>query len=393
MKKSNDAVIVSTLRTPVAKYRGDFATLTMPELGAIVLKGILEKTQMDPAAVDELIFGNLYGSDYGNTARCCWLEAGYPLPTSALTVDRQCGSAVNAVGLAAVQIREGIYDVCIAGGVESYSQQPIYIQRPQRDFPDDLKILPRKVAPEKIGKGCLATDMMETADKLAEMYGISREECDRFALASHLNAAAAWKNGLFDEQVMSVTIPQKKGEPKLVRMDACIRPDSSMETLGKLKALAGGVTTAGNSSPRNDAATALLIMRRDKASALGYTPLAKVREYATAGVDPRIMGIGPVASTRRLMERFGYSLADFKLIELNEAFAAQSLACIKELGLDPSIVNVEGGAIAIGHPTGASGGMLAGRLVHALKHRGEDLGLVTFCCGGGQGISLVIENE
>lgn len=393
MKKNNDAVIISTLRTPVAKYRGDFSKLTMPELGAIVLKGIIEKNQLDPAIVDEVILGNLYGSDYGNTSRCCWLEAGYPLPTSALTVDRQCGSAVNAVGLAAVQIRDGIYDVCIAGGVESYSQQPIYIQRPQRDFPDDLKILPRKVAPEKIGKGCLATDMIETADKLAEIFSISREECDRFALASHLKAAAAWKNGLFDEQVMPVTLSQKKGEPTVVRMDACIRPDSTIESLSRLKAIAGGVTTAGNSSPRNDAATALLIMRRDKAEALGYTPLAKIREFATAGVDPRIMGIGPVASTRKLMDRFGYSLTDFKLTELNEAFAAQSLSCIKELGMDPDTVNVEGGAIAIGHPTGASGGMLVGRLVHALKHRNQDLGLVTFCCGGGQGISLVIENE
>ncbi len=393
MKKSNDAVIISTLRTPVAKYRGDFAKLTMPELGAIVLKGIIEKNDLDPSLVDELIFGNLYGSDYGNTARCCWLEAEYPLSTSALTVDRQCGSAVNAVGLAAVQIREGIYDVCIAGGVESYSQQPIYIQRPQRDYPDELKLLPRKVAPEKIGKGCLATDMIETADKLAEMYAISREECDRFALASHRNAAAAWREGLFDEQVMTVTLPQKKGETKAVEMDACVRPDCSMEALSKLRPLAGGVTTAGNSSPRNDAATALLIMRRDRAAELGYSPLAKIREFATAGVDPRIMGIGPVASTRRLMARFGYNLTDFKLVELNEAFAAQSLACIRELGLDPAVVNVEGGAIAIGHPTGASGGMLAGRLVHALKHRKQDLGLVTFCCGGGQGISLVIENE
>lgn len=389
-----DAVIVCTARTPIAKYRGDFAKITIPGLGALSIQELVHKSGIDPRMVDEVILGSLNGSDWGNAARCAWLEAGFPLKTSALTIDRQCGSAVNAVALAAAQIQNGTYDIVIAGGAESYSQQPIYIQRPQRDFPDDLVFLPRKIAPPSMGHGSLVTDMIGTADRLAKMYGITREECDAFALKSHLNAAAAWEKGYFSEQVFPVTIPQRKGEPKVVSMDACVRGDSTMESLGRLPVmLEGGVTTAGNSSPRNDGSAVVLVMARETAKALGYKPLAVVRECTTAGVDPGIMGIGPVASTRKMMDRFGYKLDDFELIELNEAFAAQSLAVIKELGVDPDRVNVEGGAIAIGHPTGASGGMLVARLIYALKHRNLHRGMVTFCCGGGQGISLILENE
>jgi acetyl-CoA C-acetyltransferase len=388
-----EAVIVSVARTPITKYKGDFADFTVPELGAIPIKAVIEKTSIDPQIVDEVVMGNLFGSDWGNVSRACWLEAGYPMSTSAITVDRQCSSAVNAVGLAASMIQTGIYDVMIAGGVESYSQQPFYIQRPSKAFPDALKFIIYKVAPERYGVGSKAGDMIATAENLAKRYNLSREECDAFAMDSHLKAAKAWEKNYFADQVVTVPVPQRKGEPKMVSMDACVRSDVSMENLAKLRPIMkDGVVTAGNASPMNDGASAILMMSREKAEELGLKPLAIVREYCAAGVDPSIMGIGPVYSTRKLMLRHGYKIDDFDLVELNEAFAAQSLPCIRELGLDPSRVNVEGGAIAIGHPNGCSGGMLVARLVYALRRRNLHRGLVSFCCGGGQGFSLVIEN-
>lgn len=388
-----DAVIVQVARTPITKYKGDFAEFNMAQLGAIPIKAVIEKAGISPEIVDEVIMGNLFGGDWGNVARSCWIEAGFPLTTSAITVDRQCSSAVNAVGLAASMIQTGIYDVMVAGGVESYSQQPYYVQRPAKAFPDALKFLQYKVAPEYIGVGSKSADMIATAENLAKKYNLTREECDVFALDSHMKAAEAWKKGYFDEQVIPVTVPQKKGEPKVVSMDACVRPDATMESMAKLKPIMkDGVVTAGNASPMNDGASAILMMSREKAEKLGLKPLAVVREYCAAGVDPSIMGIGPVAATRKLMEKHGYTIDDFDLIELNEAFAAQSLSCIKELGLDAGKVNVEGGAIAIGHPNGCSGGMLVARLVYALRRRNLHRGLISFCCGGGQGYSLVIEN-
>ncbi len=388
-----DAVIVQVARTPITKYKGDFAEFNMAQLGAIPIKAVIEKAGISPEIVDEVIMGNLFGGDWGNVARSCWIEAGFPITTSAITVDRQCSSAVNAVGLAASMIQTGIYDVMVAGGVESYSQQPYYVQRPGKAFPDALKFLQYKVAPEYIGVGAKGSDMIATAENLAKMYNLTREECDAFALDSHMKAAEAWRKGYFDEQVVPVTVPQKKGEPKVVTMDASVRPDATMESMAKLRPIMkDGVVTAGNASPMNDGASAILMMSREKAEELGLKPLAVVREYCAAGVDPSIMGIGPVAATRKLMEKHGYTIDDFDLIELNEAFAAQSLSCIKELGLDADKVNVEGGAIAIGHPNGCSGGMLVARLVYALRRRNLHRGLISFCCGGGQGYSLVIEN-
>ncbi len=388
-----EAVIVQVARTPIAKYRGDFADLNVAELGAIPIKAVIEKAGIDPAIVDEVILGNLFGGDWGDLARCCWLEAGLPLTTAAITLDRQCASGVNSVGLAASMIQTGIYDVLIAGGVESYSQHPFYVQRPGKAFPDALKLLPYKVAPKHMGVGSGSADMIATAENLAQKYNLTREECDAFAMHSHRKAAAAWERGYFDEQVVPVAVPQKKGEPKMLSMDACVRADTTMETLGKLKPIMeNGVVTAGNASPMNDGAAAILVMSREKAEELGLKPLAVVREYCAAGGDPSIMGIGPVYATQKLMKKHGYALEDFDLIELNEAFAAQSLSCIKELGLDMNKVNAEGGAIAIGHPNGCSGGMLVARLVYALRRRNLRRGLITFCCGGGQGFSLVLEN-
>jgi len=282
-------------------------------------------------------------------------------------------------------------DVVMACGVESYSQMPFYIKRPGSPYPSALEFTDYKTSIEGYGGN---TPMINTAENLASKYGITREECDVFAMSSHHKAAKAWAAGHFDDQVVPVAVPQKKGAPNIVKMDACVRPDCTMEALSVLKPVmkADGVVTAGNASPQNDGASAILLMSKEKARDLGLEPLAIIREYCSAGCEPTIMGIGPVYSTRKLMERTGYKINDFDLVELNEAFAAQSLPCIRELGIRPERVNVEGGAIAIGHPNGASGGMLVARIVYALRRRNLHRGLVSFCCGGGQGFSLIIEN-
>lgn len=388
---NRDAVIVSVARTPMGKYRGDFAAIPVPALGAIPMKAAVEKVGLDPAMIDEVIMGNLFGSDWGNPARVSLLKAGFPITVPGITVDRQCSSSLNAVALASAMIQTNAADIILACGCESYSQQPYYLKRPGMAYPNSMEFTEYKTNIEELGGNF---PMIITAENLAKKYNLTREECDAFALRSHLNAAKAWENGWFDDQVVPVTVPQKKGDPKVVKMDACVRPDSTMESLGKLRPvlLKDGVVTAGNASPMNDGASAVLLMSREKAESMGLEILAVVREYASGGVDPSIMGIGPVESTRRLMKRHGYKIEDFDLVELNEAFAAQSIPCIRELGLDPDRVNVEGGAIAIGHPNGASGGMLVGRMVYALRRRNAHLGLVSFCCGGGQGFSLVLEN-
>jgi acetyl-CoA C-acetyltransferase len=387
-----EAVIVSVARTPVTKFRGEFAGISVPDLGALAVKAVVEKAGIAPESVDEVIFANLFGSDWGNAARVCWLAAGYPDSVPAVTVDRQCSSSANAVGLAASLIQAGVADTVLAGGIESYSKQPYYIKRPESAYPAKLEFTDFKVSiPGGPGDNI---PMIMTAENLAARYNISRRECDEFAVNSHRKAARAWAENRFAEQVFPVDVPQKKGAPLTVSKDSSVRADSTLEALAGLKPVLkpDGVVTAGNSSPQNDGAAAVLIMSREKAEAAGLKSLASIREYASAGCDPTIMGIGPVHSTRKLMRRFGYKIDDFDLVELNEAFAAQSIACIKELGLDMSRVNVDGGAIAIGHPNAASGGILTARLAYALKKRSLKRGLISFCCGGGQGFSLILEN-
>jgi len=386
----NEAVIVSVARTPMAKYRGDFAAMPVPKLGAIPIKAAVEKVGLDPALLDEVIMGNLFGSDWGNPARNCVLEAGFPQSVPAITVDRQCSSSLNAVALASAMIMSGSAEIIMTGGVESYSQQPYYLQRPASAYPFQMNFLTFKCSPPD---GEDSVSMIQTAENLAAKYNLTREECDAFAVESHRKAARAWEDGCFDEQVTPVEIPRRKGEPLIVATDVCVRSDCSMEGLAKLRPLMkGGVVTAGNASPMNDGASAVLIMSAKKAKELQIEPLAVIKEYSSAGCDPDIMGIGPVYSTRKLMAQGGYQIDDFDLVELNEAFAAQSIPCIRELGIRPERVNVEGGAIAIGHPNGASGGMLVGRMVYALRRRNLRRGLISFCCGGGQGFSLMLEN-
>jgi acetyl-CoA C-acetyltransferase len=384
-----DAVIVGALRTPLGKFRGGLASLEVPDLGAIPLKAVVEKAGIEPGQIDEVVMGNLFGSDWGNPARAAVLRAGFPFSVPAITIDRQCSSALNALAVAAALIQSGSCDTVVAAGVESYSQQPFYVKRPETAYPGALQVLEYKSSHPSVGN----PSMIETAENLAKKFNIGREACDRFALKSHKNAAAAWAAGYFDDQVVPVTIPQKKGDPLTVKMDECVRPDASLESLSKLKPVMGGVVSAGNASPMNDGAAAVLVMSREKAQEAGLRPMAVVRQFASAGCDPNIMGIGPVYSTRKLMAKTGLALNDFDYIELNEAFAVQSLSVIQELGIDPEKVNVEGGAIAIGHPNGASGGVLTARMIGVLRRRKAKRGLITFCCGGGQGLSLILERD
>lgn len=386
-----DAVIVEALRTPVGKFRQALATVEAPMLASLVMKAVMEKSGVDPAALDEVIFANLFDYNWGNLARVAVLEVSFPVSVPAISVNRQCASSLDAVALAASLIMSGAKEVVLAGGVESYSKQPFLIKMPSAAYPTSLEITPYKVSSDNVGD----PPMIMTAENLAKKYNISREECDEFALNSHKKAAAAWERGFFDGEVIPVEIPQKKGDPVVFRADECVRADSTIESLARLKPvmLKDGVVTAGNSSPMNDGASAVLIMSREKAKELKLKPLAKVGAFASAGVDPNIMGIGPVASTRKLMQKTGLTLDDFDVIELNEAFAAQSLACIRELGLDMSRVNPNGGAIAIGHPNAASGGILVCRTIRHMQEQKVKRGLISFCVGGGQGVSCVLERE
>jgi len=391
MNRMTDAVIVEVARTPVGKFRQALASFEAPVLGSLAMRKVVEKAGIDPKEIDEIIFANLFDYNWGNIARIASLEAGFPISVSAVSVNRQCASSLDAVAFAATLIMAGAAEIVLAGGVESYSKQPFMIKKPDSAFPASLEMLPYKVSADAVGD----PPMIITAENLARKYGITREECDEFALDSHRKAAAAWARGFFKGETFPIEIPQKKGDPLIFDKDECVRGDSSLEALGKLKPVLvkDGVVTAGNSSPMNDGATAILLMSGEKARALGLKPLARVAAFASAGVDPNIMGIGPVFSTKKLMEKTGLKIDDFDIIEMNEAFAAQSIACVKELHIDVRKLNPNGGAIAIGHPNGASGGILTARTVRHMEEHDMKRGLIAFCCGGGQGFSCLLERD
>jgi acetyl-CoA acetyltransferase family protein len=391
MNRMTDAVVVEVARTPVGKFRQALASFEAPVLGSLAMRKVVEKAGIDPKEIDEIIFANLFDYNWGNIARIASLEAGFPISVPAVSVNRQCASSLDAVAFAATLIMAGAAEIVLAGGVESYSKQPFMIKRPDGAFPANLEMLPYKVSADAVGD----PPMIITAENLARKYGITREECDEFALDSHRKAAAAWARGFFKGETFPIEIPQKKGDPLIFDKDECVRGDSSLEALGKLKPVLvkDGVVTAGNSSPMNDGASAILLMSGEKARALGLKPLARVAAFASAGVDPNIMGIGPVFSTRKLMEKTGLKIDDFDIIEMNEAFAAQSIACVKELRIDVRKLNPNGGAIAIGHPNGASGGILTARTVRHMEEHNMKRGLIAFCCGGGQGFSCLLERD
>lgn len=386
---SRDAVIVSAVRTAIARQGQSLATVPAHVFGAEVIKEAVKRANIAPEQVDDVIFGDVL-SGGGNIARLTALQTGLSINIPGLTVDRQCGSGINAVALAAQAIRAGEGDIYIAGGTESMSRAPYLMDRPEKPYSSTLpRFRKSQLSPKEIGD----PPMGITAENLVKKYNITREEQDEFALKSQQKMAIAMEEGRFDEQIVPITVPVRKGEPIIFKKDEHPRPNTSLEALAKLPPafIEGGTVTAGNSSGLNDAASALVVMSSSKANELGLKPLAVIRETAVAGVDPNIMGIGPVPAVRKVLAKSGLGLHDFDLIELNEAFAAQVIAVNRELDMDLEKVNVNGGAIAHGHPLGATGAILITKAVYELHRTDGQYALITACIGGGQGIATIIE--
>lgn len=385
-----EAVIVAPVRTPVGKCRGVLADVPAYKLGAAAIKETVKRSGIDPLEIDDVIMGNLFSFDIANVARMCVLEAGLPVQVPGLTVDRQCSSALNAIMLSAALVMGGFGDVYIAGGAESDSRRPFAMEKADQAYKVQApKFCGIQVSPPQIGN----PPMGITAENVAELYGITREEMDEFSYSSHMKAIAAMRRGAFDEQTVPITIPQREGDPVVITKDECPREDISLKDLERLKPAfkTDGIVTAGNSSPMNDGASACVIMSRERAEAMGLDWMLKFKAYAVAALDPNYMGLGPIHATRKLLNKTGMTIKDFDAIELNEAFAAQAIACIKDLGLDMGKVNINGGAIALGHPLGATGGILTAKLAHIMREKQLKNGLVSFCCGGGQGVTAWFE--
>jgi 3-oxoadipyl-CoA thiolase len=400
-------VIIDAIRTPIGALGGALASVRPDNLAALVIKAIVERSSLDPARAEEVLLGcaNQAGEDNRNVARMALLLAGLPASVAGVTVNRLCASGLNAVNQAARAIRAGEGDVYIAGGVESMSRAPYSLPKAESGFPfGNLTAYDTALGwryPNPKMQELYGTESMgETAENIAaERPQITRQRQDEFALRSHQRAIAAIDSGRFTEEILPVSIPQKKGDPKVVDTDERPRRDSSLESLAKLKPSfrTNGTVTAGNSSGLNDGAAALLLMSEEKARALGLKPMARVLASAAAGVPPRTMGLGPVPAVRKALERAGLKIEDIGLVELNEAFAIQSLAVMEDLGLDPETVNVNGGAIALGHPLGCSGARILTTLLHEMRRRAGDhkgrpyIGLATLCVGVGQGEASLVE--
>ncbi|QDD87694.1 acetyl-CoA C-acetyltransferase [Pseudomonas oryzihabitans] len=391
-----DVVIVAATRTAVGSFQGSLANVPAVELGATVIRALLEQTGVAPTQVDEVILGQVLTAGAGqNPARQAAVKAGLPHEVPALTLNKVCGSGLKAVQLAAQAIRCGDAEIVIAGGMENMSLAPYVLPKVR----SGLRLGHAELVDSMISDGLWDAfndyHMGQTAENLVEKYQISREAQDAFAARSQQRAAAAVESGRFREEITPVAIPQRKGEPLLFDTDEGIRADTTAEGLARLRPAFAkdGSVTAGNASSLNDGAAAVLVMSATKATALGLEPLAHIAAYASAGVDPAIMGIGPVSATRKTLEKAGWQLGDLDLIEANEAFAAQALAVGQELGWDDEKVNVNGGAIALGHPIGASGCRVLVTLLHELRRREGRRGLATLCIGGGQGVALAVERR
>jgi 3-oxoadipyl-CoA thiolase len=396
-----DAFICAYVRTPFGRYGGVLAGLRPDAMAAHVLRVIADRSGIDPTAVDDVILGNANqaGEDNRNVARMALLLADFPVEVGGLTVNRLCGSGLQAINSAAHAIAVGDGDVFIGGGVESMTRAP-YVQlkaetaydRGDREMADTT--LGWRFVNPRLAERHYPYSMGETAENVAERWGVSRDRQDAFALESQRRTIAAIEAGRFDDQIVPIAVPQRKGDAVLVARDEHPRADTAAEALARLRPAfkpEGGSVTAGNSSGINDGASAVLLVEAERARELGLQPLARVVATAVAGVDPAIMGIGPIPATRKALERAGIGIDDLDLIELNEAFASQSLVCIDELGLDPARVNVNGGAIALGHPLGMTGGRLVTMLTHELRRTGGRYGLATMCIGVGQGIATIVE--
>ncbi len=395
-----DAWIIDAARTPIGRYGGALSTVRPDDLAALVIAAIVERTGIDPASIEDVILGcaNQAGEDNRDVARMAVLLAGLPVEVAGLTVNRLCGSGLQAINTAAHAIAVGDGEVFVAGGVESMTRAPWVMGKPEAGYErgthelQDTTLGWRFINP-RLAEKHRPYSMGETAENVAERWSVPRERQDAFALTSHQRAVAAIDEGRFAAQLVPVPVTGRKAEVTLVERDEHPRADTSLEALARLRPAFrdGGSVTAGNSSGINDGASAVLLVEAERATELGLRPMARIVSTAVAGVDPAIMGVGPVPATRKALARAGLTAADLDLVELNEAFASQSLVCIDELGLDPAKVNVNGGAIALGHPLGSSGGRLVTMLVHELRRTGGRYGLATMCIGVGQGIATIVE--
>ena len=389
-----EVVIVAAVRTPIGSFGGSLKDISAVDLGSLVIKDAIERAGLEPEQVDEVIMGNVLGAGLGqNVARQMSVHAGVPVTVPAFTINKVCGSGLKAVQLAAQAVLCGDAEVVVAGGAENMSQAPY--------------ILPNQRWGSRMGNATVVDTMLRdgltdgfedyhmgiTAENVAEQYGITREDQDSFALQSQKRAVAAVESGRFKEEIIPVEIPQRRGEPLVFDTDEFPRKDVSLEGLSKLRPAfqKDGSVTAGNSSGINDGAAAVVVMSAEKAKELGVPVLATIKSYASAGLDPKVMGCGPIYASRKALEKAGLTVADLDLVESNEAFAAQACAVAKELNLDLEKVNVNGGAISLGHPIGASGCRILVTLLHEMQKRDAKRGLVTLCIGGGMGTALIVE--
>jgi len=388
------AVIVAATRTAIGKFGGSLAKTPAPELGAVVIRELLRRAGLAPEQVDEVILGQVLAAGSGqNPARQATIKAGLPVAVPAMTINKVCGSGLKAVMLAAQSIANGDAEVVIAGGQENMSLAPHVLMNSRDGFRmGDAKMLDTMIV-DGLWDVYNKYHMGITAENVARQYGISRDAQDGFALASQAKAIAAQDAGRFKEEIVAVMLPQRKGDPLAFDSDEFVNRKTNAEALGGLKPAFDkeGSVTAGNASGINDGAAAVMVMSEAKAKALGLKPLARIKAFASSGVDPKIMGMGPVPASRRALEKAGWKAADLDLMEINEAFAAQACAVNKEMGWDTSRINVNGGAIALGHPIGASGCRILVTLLHEMQRRDANKGLASLCIGGGMGVALAVE--
>ena len=394
-----DVFVIDAVRTPMGRFGGALASVRPDDLAAHVVSALVERNSVPTAEIDDVQWGaaNQAGEDNRNVARMAALLAGLPVEVPGATVNRLCGSGLEAINSGYRQIRSDEADLVIGGGSESMSRAPFVIGKATKAFDRTAEMYDTTIGWRFVNPRLKARydthGMGETAEEVARDYSVTRADQDAFALESHRRAVAARDEGRFKDEIVAVEIPQRRGDPLVIDADEPPRPDTSLEALGKLKPAftKDGSVTAGNSSGVNDGAAAVLLCSDEVAGEQGWTPMARVVTSAVAGVEPRVMGLGPIHATRKALARSGLSVDDIGLVELNEAFAAQSLACIRELELDPERVNVNGGAIALGHPLGCSGARILTSLVHEMNRREVEYGLATMCIGVGQGIATIVQ--
>jgi len=386
-----EAVIVSAVRLPVGRVGGALAGFRPEKLGAMVMKEAIKRAGIDANEIEEVIFASCENDDLKIAARVIMLEAGLPIHIPAYQIQRGCASSLTSLWDGVMMIQTGFADTILAGGVESTSFAPYLMNKPTRAYSTMPMSWAEPIFSPKESYGNL--NLGETAEEIGRRFNITREDVDAFSVESHRKGSEAYKNGYFDSQILPVEIPGKGGQVNIFNRDEPLRDDCTMESLSKLRPAFSkdGVCTAGNSSPLTDGASCAIVMERGKAEALGLDILAVFKNFADAGCEPQIMGEGPVHAVRKLLKKTGLTLDDIDLIELNEAFATQSVHCVRELGIDPAKLNVNGGAIALGHPFAATGTILVTKMVYEMRRRNAKRGIVTFCIGGGLGVAALFE--